>query len=271
MKRMNAKIVKIISIITVLVLFAFYAYSYYNSSAIQKVEEDKIVSALMQSLRDGDEAALERAIKSASEIGEPAVKPLISALENENMDFRKGAADALAGIGEPAVKPLINALDNKKQQVRRSAAYALTKSDPTWPKSEAAINAIPELINDLKRDDKSLREDAVVMLAKIGTPAVKPLIKLLDDNSWEIREYAASALWKIKDPSCVEPLTEALKDDYWQVRRTAAYALGKIGDAAAMAPLRETIDNDGSVDVRIAAKKAYQRLTMLVDTTTKRE
>ncbi|MGB5771953.1 MAG: HEAT repeat domain-containing protein, partial [Crocosphaera sp.] len=57
---------------------------------------------------------------------EKAVEGLISALNHEDSDVRRGAAYALGNIGnEKAVEGLISALDDWDSEVRRGAAEAL--------------------------------------------------------------------------------------------------------------------------------------------------
>lgn len=77
-------------------------------------------------------------------------------------------------------------------------------------------------------------------LVKIGKPAIDPLIEALKDNNSSVRENAARTLGKIKDPMAVEPLSKALWDWNLEVRMTAAKALGSIGDKKAVEPL---VDN----------------------------
>jgi HEAT repeat protein len=67
----------------------------------------------------------------------------------------------------------------------------------------------------------------VVALARIGEPAVEPLIDALKDENSEVRESATEALARIGKPA-VEPLTEALKDENSEVHRLAAKSLDKI-------------------------------------------
>lgn len=59
-------------------------------------------------------------------VGEPAVEPLIEALQDEAGDVRQGAALALGAIGDAkAVQPLIQALQVDAMYVRRKSAKAL--------------------------------------------------------------------------------------------------------------------------------------------------
>ncbi|MFC1855936.1 HEAT repeat domain-containing protein [Thermodesulfobacteriota bacterium] len=271
MSQKNLKTVKIISVIAIITLFSIYAFSYYNSGIAIKEEENKMINSLIERLKSGDKTARAEALSAATSIGSAAVKPLLTALEAEDQRFRKRAADALVEIGESAVKPLIGALEDKHQKIRRTAAFALSKGNPDWVKSDAAINEIPNLIETLASKDKYLREDAALMLSKIGTPAVEQLIRALKNDNWHVREYAASALGRIRDERSVEPLITTLNDEYWQVRRTAIHALGSIADARAYQPIMKIQKIDKHADVKFAANKAIKRLAMLVDTTIKSE
>ena len=61
-------------------------------------------------------------------IGEPAIDPLILALNDSNSSVRCYAADALGEIGDPrAVDPLNDALEDEDGDVREAATEALEK------------------------------------------------------------------------------------------------------------------------------------------------
>jgi HEAT repeat protein len=264
MNKQAAKLLKIVSISLVVVLTSLFTYGYCKKQAvIQEVREKKVIQALIKSLKNGDRDTREKAIRVVAEMGETAVEPIVTALRSESRDFRREVAEALIDIGAPAVVPLIDALDDEKMNVRRAAIYALGKNDPDWSSSKAAKDAIPELVNDLKSEDKYLREDAIEMLRKIGEPAVEPLIDALDNEEWHVRQSVAAALGRIRSSRAVEPLINALNDEHWDVRRTAAFALGKMGDGKALKPLEETAKKDTSSDVRMAAKDGLKKLKML--------
>lgn len=88
---------------------------------------------------------------------------------------------------------------------------------------------INTLIQKLKDKDSDVRWKAADKLARIGTPAVAPLITALRNEDADIRLWVASILGKIKDPRAIEPLIVALKDDNSDVRDKAAWALSQIG------------------------------------------
>ncbi|MDO8535731.1 MAG: aldo/keto reductase, partial [Candidatus Omnitrophota bacterium] len=92
-------------------------------------------------------------------------------------------------------------------------------------------------------------------LAKMGAPAVEPLINALSDIYPHARSSAAQALGKIGDIRAVEPIISALDDNYPNVRSSAAQALGKIGDIRAVEPIIKVL-GDSSLHVRYAAAAA---------------
>lgn len=67
------------------------------------------------------------------------------------------------------------------------------------------------------------------------------LLKLLNDDSPELRRLAAYVLGEIGNKDAVEPLVSRLKDPDAHVRRIAAWALGKIEDSRAVMPLIEVL------------------------------
>lgn len=105
--------------------------------------------------------------------------------------------------------------------------------------------------------DKGCGHTAANALAKIGKPAVEPLVVALKNENPFVRRNAAEALGEIlgeiKDASAVKPLVDALKDDDLIVRRNAAKALGKIKDASAEEPLTSALKDESPAVRRNAA------------------
>jgi HEAT repeat protein len=147
------------------------------------------------------------------------------------------------------------------------------------------------LIEDFKTNDRAARDKAAAALAKVGTPAVEPLIIILKDesmparyrysaastlgmikssrvmaplvsalesNNENIRIAAARALGSIKEDS-VEPLIDALKDNGPGVRAAAAKSLGKVKDTSAVKPLTVALKDEDKW-VREAAAEALGKL-----------
>jgi len=131
--------------------------------------------------------------------------------------------DSLAGGADK----LVNDLRSSNPAVREEAARRLGDSkDPA---------AVEPLIVILKKDkDRSVRWSAEDALVNIGGPAVEPLIKMLNDDSWRVRRRAVRTLGKIRDPRSIEPLVASMKTDGdCYVRKSAARAIGEIDDPRA--------------------------------------
>jgi HEAT repeat protein len=92
-------------------------------------------------------------------LGEPAVKPLIQALKDKDIDVRKRAAEVLIGIGKPAVERLIRALKNKDRYVRKYTAWILGEIGDIM-----ALEPLNKALND---GDNLARKALKVALEKI--------------------------------------------------------------------------------------------------------
>jgi hypothetical protein len=134
--------------------------------------------------------------------GEPAVDPLINALEDEDLLVRNAATEALVQIGEPAVGPLIGFLIDEDDglRVRDAAIEALVQI------GEPAVGALIEALRD---EDRRVLSAAVRTLVKIGEPAVGALVDALRDEEEIVRKAAVRALAQIGDP-VGDPAGEAL-------------------------------------------------------------
>jgi hypothetical protein len=178
---------------------------------------DVWVPALSRSA--GDKVAI---VSVLGTFGEPAVEPLIKALEDDDEEVRETAARALGQVGDSrAVKPLIKALGDDGYGVAEAAAEALGEIGDT-----RAVEPLSEALGD---DGYGVAEAAAIALGKIGKPAVKPLIKALGDGGRDVRWHAAVALREIGDARAVEPLIKVLGDGDLEVRQYAKEALKKLG------------------------------------------
>jgi HEAT repeat protein len=89
-------------------------------------KNDTAIDPLIQALNDSSWEVSVVAAKGLGDFKEPrTVKPLILVLRNKDMDLNFAAKDSLVKIGEPAVEPLIAALNSKNENVRLFAVWAL--------------------------------------------------------------------------------------------------------------------------------------------------
>ena len=130
------------------------------ADALAKIGDPRAVEPLVKSLRDrysySDRWVRRTVALALGKLGEPAVEPLVSILNDESiLHFdRRNAAEALGVIGNPrAIEPLIRALADRN--VVESAAWALEHI------GEPAVDPLIEAA-------KEKRPGARVVLKRIG-------------------------------------------------------------------------------------------------------
>jgi len=151
--------------------------------------------------------------------GAVAAEPeLVQALQDKVNGTYWEAGGALGRIGKPAVPDLTHALQDGDTLVRCAAAYGLGEAGPD------AASAVSALIQMLKRGSASEQEIAAQSLAKIGAPAVAPLIGVL------AHEGSAQAVAKTgrSGSPALEALTRLAQDKEESVRVAAPEALERI-------------------------------------------
>jgi HEAT repeat protein len=191
------------------------------------------------------------------------IDAVVAALKDPNSDVRCAVASALGDIkAAKVVEPLIAALGDADSKVRACVARSL--GNLKNPRATESLIAV------LKDPDISVRQGAAESLAKIGTPAVEPLIAALKDWGTDAPAGIAAALRDIQDPRAIEPLVAVLTRGSGrnclenphngervcesQLQTTAIYALGRAG-APAVKPLIEVLNN-ADAEVRARAAEA---------------
>ena len=217
-----------------------------SKTCSKKVRTDgaKAVPALVDALKDRYEPVRRNAIYALGAIGEPAVKPLIDALDSEEEAFDMepilhicDAAHGLAAIGAPAVSELITALQDARENVRASAAYALGEMGPV------AAEAVDALIGLLADESEEVQRHATSALGMIKVPVSKTvpaLVAVLEDREdTDLAFFAAQALTRIGPDAteAIPALREALMSESAYVRGFSSEALGRIGTPEALQAL----------------------------------
>jgi HEAT repeat protein len=222
-----------------------------------------------------------------SEVGDPAIGPLLAALESEEKDTAESAEAALREWArrspDTVVEHLVRALVEDSRRHRVADVLAAT-GDPRAiePLIQTLRHEQPMLIVPEGGEPKLLGRAAD--LVSFGEPAVEPLIRALGEGSVNLQASAAFVLGRIGDPRAAEPLAQALERNDprrlqpaiiaealgqlgeaavapllrvayhkdWQIACAAVGTLGKIGDARATGPLVQLLGHR-SVPTRAAA------------------
>jgi WD40 repeat protein len=183
------------------------------------------------------------------------VEAHIAALTDKDETVRTAAAEALTMIGAPAVEPLISLLDKYHRwsqtdtnslQLRIEIANLLGKiGDPRAIKVLIEMGSARVFTSDPRR-------------AAPGRVWVDSSGKTERMETWDHRSAAGDALARIGEPA-VGPLIAALKDERADLRHLAAWALGKIGDTRAVEPLIPVLSSH--YHDRAAAREALKAIT----------
>lgn len=206
-----------------------HAIDAFAHDAGRSPEAAKALLAVLSTEREADvHATIADALGLLGPNALPAAPALVRLLGDEHEIVRARAATALGGIGtaSPLVVPaLIRALGDPDHDVRASAAAALgqvgpaaaeavpslaglTKTDRigfVWLQATRALGrihanpevALPALASELNSDWSTLREEALMAIARFGTAAASaaPAIRRATrDSTLEVRVSAARAL-----------------------------------------------------------------------------
>ena len=100
---------------------------------------------------------------------------MIVALNDSNSSVQWRASEALEKLKEPAVLPLINALNSENDNVRSKSVWALGEIG-----DERAIQPLIEHLND---ESQTVRWKTTLALSKFGNKALNPLRQaLINEN-----------------------------------------------------------------------------------------
>lgn len=149
--------------------------------------------------------------------------------------------------GDDRLERAIAALQDEGVNVRASAVDALAEV--------GGASAAEALLPALRDTDEGMLLAVAEAFKKIGNPAVEPLIASLQQGDPTSQKEAAWILGYFDDARVIEPLAAALQDQDAAVRQQAAVALAQRGDQRAADPLL-TILREGNASARGQAARA---------------
>lgn len=122
------------------------------------------------------------------------------------------------------------------------------------------MNELEFHLNQLSAKDFSSRRRSAELLGGFGDPlAIKPLLKLLSDDYWQVRNTVVDAIVKIRDNATIAPLLEFLRDEDPGLRNSAMSVLHEMGEDV-IAPLTNLLLTDKLEDVRIFSANTLGRM-----------
>jgi len=255
--------------------------------SVQHVLESALIA-----LQDRSDLVSDAAIQTLAALGKPAVPELIMLLDNESVDVRGRAIEALGIIGDPVAVPELTRLlydmdiprleDSPICDIAARALKAIGTPDAQdalmhWRQGPdpAPPETMPQppLTQLIPFDDPELPfssplpvEPTTEKQADVQLDTLLNLLEKLHDPNWQTRQEAAKTLTQYARtlkgrPShqIVDQLTRALLDKEEFVRWTAVEALAWVGDASSVSTLLQML-KDPKMTVRVAAIRALSEI-----------
>ena len=200
-----------------LFVWGFFGYFLLNAGVVccVKLTDSEEILDLSENLGVDDSDVRREARWELVDMGEEAVKPLISKLDSDDAKVVKDAAWVLGRVEDPrAVEPLVELLGDESTSVAKRAAKALVR---------IGEEALPAMLEQLGSDCVERRRLAAWFLPDFMDSGIgDALFEALKDPDVLVRRNAARAVGLLDVPDAVGALGVALKDDDWRVRQWAA-------------------------------------------------
>ena len=241
-------------------------------------------------LKEKDKKVVLGALRVLAHLKRLTVIENIAAItKSPDPEIRKAAAQTLGVFGSPlAVKPLMEMLNDEVIEVRAAALEAL--AGPGGRDAPPFLQEVlPYLVEGLSDPHPEIRQAAVNGLVKLGQWSLQAIAKVQEEGPEIARKEAEKAFREIcegfrKDlrensdrlirrdmaryigelryakatPDLIDKLQ---KDADPEVRSACAYALGNIGAKFAVGPLQEVMENEKEeMPVRLAAAVALGQM-----------
>jgi len=162
-----------------------YPHGEYVTGALFKIG-DMAIPGLIASLSYKDKSVRDRAAKTLSLIGPKVFVPLIEAIIHGNEYVRESSGYIFSEFGPPVIPDLIKLLSENDEKLISYFSFLIL---------EQGQNAVWYLGNSMmKSTDEKIRKECAALLSRIGSPALKPLLKALKDKNKSVRELAASSI-----------------------------------------------------------------------------
>ena len=198
-------------------------------------EDSNAIDLLHQLILDENKAVREAAGDALLRRGnQEGAEQLVKNFANPRIEVRNHAMWLLVGMGEPALEYVIPALEYEDHDVRKFAADVIGEIG-----SEIGIGPLVETIGDV---DANVSFSVVEALGKIGSDIALDNLEVAFNKYPNIRPTIAEALGKLKNPNAIRVIKNALNDEDPLVVFAITEAFGKIGGRDEIVLLEQFIE-----------------------------
>jgi HEAT repeat protein len=243
--------------------------------AIAGLEDHRAVAVLKRLVEDGlpdvQEAASQAlfqigcaawgrccALKVLAEVADPsAASRVLSSLQDDSDNVRFEAVRTLGKLGgDEAIKSLIRTVRKDRAEFIRAEAIRVLRAA-----GQGQPSVLEAALHGLKDGSREVRcQSARILGGFLDPQSILPLLKVMADRHWSVRESAENALLNF-GRDAAGPLMEALKSPSWTTRFRAGRLLGEIGEPKAVGPLKKAMARRGErKNVRDVLEASLQKL-----------
>ncbi len=153
-----------------------------------------------------------------------AIEAIFSAWEMEESAHVATYVNLLYSLG-PVIEPQVREYLRKPLNAAKLAS--LVELVGLIPLRSLAADVLPLAAHP----DKEVRIRVARALGRLGAPeSFATLLRLLEDEAWEVQAQAAKSLGKLKNLAAIPSLSKGLTSPFFHVRRNAASALAALGE-----------------------------------------
>jgi bilin biosynthesis protein len=191
-----------------------------------------MTDALFDQLKHPNPNLRQRAMVEIAETRDETTIPrLMSALDSEDVTYRRASVVALGVIGADAVPAIVDALlHSDNVTVRGSAAKALAQIAVIHPDVEFPEQGLQGLKQAISDANPVVHIAAIMALGEMGAAAFPILLEGLNSDNIAVQVSIANALASIGDERAIAVLTKLTTDESVDpyVRETAVSALSRL-------------------------------------------
>ena len=208
-------------------------------------DDSTAIDLLHQLLLDENKGVREVAGDALLRRGDQSgAEQLVENFANPRIEVRNQAMWLLVGMGEPALEYVIPALESEDHDVRKFAADVLGEVG-----SEIAVGPLIKAVGDA---DANVAFSAAEALGKIGSDIALDELEEAFKKYPNIRPTIAEALGKLKNPDPIRVIKNALNDEDPLVVFAVTETFGEIGGRDEMIPLEQLIEESNGYIKSIA-------------------
>lgn len=213
-------------------------------------QDPQITIEFIRALRNINWETETKVHKSLAKMGQEAIPPLASAMENSTPLIK---SEIVKLLGYIKVKESFVLLVNVLQETHITKEVAINTIGSLASFGKKTVIVIDDLIPYLESKNKRLKEKTIETIGQIGPEAktaTPHLLKCLDDTDAIIRGTTMETLALMKSEVAIPALVEAVKDTDNYVKKRAVQAIADIGKPTevVIATLLETLkDSDEEI------------------------